>query len=86
MQMICRGGKGKAAEGDSDARGIRSIEKHVTDNDRGGEVRTWTATSVFPVPGGPTTRVRPGDRPDRTASTCTGVNLTKFPAMSVEKG
>ena len=33
----------------------------------------WTATSVFPVPGGPTTMVSPGCMPDLTASIWVGV-------------
>lgn len=37
-----------------------------------------TATSVLPVPGGPTTIVRPGFMPDRMASTCTGVKGTRL--------
>ena len=37
-----------------------------------------TATSVFPVPGGPTTRVSPGCMPARIASTCVGVKGTAF--------
>ena len=37
-----------------------------------------TATSVFPVPGGPTTRVRPGCMPLFIASTCVGVNGIAF--------
>ena len=38
----------------------------------------WTATSVFPVPGGPTTNVRPGCIPARIASTWVGVNGIAF--------
>jgi hypothetical protein len=38
----------------------------------------WTAVSVLPVPGGPTTRVSPGCTPDRMADACTGVNRTVF--------
>lgn len=37
-----------------------------------------TAVSVFPVPGGPTTIVRPGFTPERIASTCTGVKRIAF--------
>ena len=47
-----------------------------------------TATSVLPVPGGPSITVRPSCSPDRIASTCVGVNRT--PARRVagcsEKG
>ena len=38
----------------------------------------WTATSVLPVPGGPTTRVSPGCMPLLMASTCVGVNGMAF--------
>ena len=38
----------------------------------------WTATSVFPVPGGPTTRVSPGCIPERMASTWVEVKGTVF--------
>ena len=39
-------------------------------------VITCTATSVFPVPGGPSITVSPSCRPDRIASTCVGVKRT----------
>mmetsp|Transcript_39424 Transcript_39424/g.66210 ORF Transcript_39424/g.66210 Transcript_39424/m.66210 type:complete len:247 (+) Transcript_39424:1608-2348(+) len=46
-----------------------------------------TATSVFPVPGGPTTMVRPGFTPARIAATCVSVNRTVFKrAWSCEYG
>ena len=38
----------------------------------------WTATSVFPVPGGPTIMVRPGCMPARIASTWVGVKGTEL--------
>lgn len=38
----------------------------------------WTATSVLPVPGGPTTTDNPGCIPDLIASTCVGVNGIVF--------
>lgn len=37
-----------------------------------------TATSVFPVPGGPTTMVSPGYMAERMASACTGVNRMRL--------
>lgn len=55
-------------------------------NDRKRLDMTWTATSVFPVPGGPTTRVRPALRPDRTADTWAGVNRTALPAAEGGRG
>ena len=46
----------------------------------------WTATSVLPVPGGPTTSVNPGERPDLTAFTCNGVKRIEFPNTSIFDG
>ena len=43
------------------------------------------AVSVFPVPGGPTIIVNPGDKPLKIASCCVGVNSAGilFPSMKL---